>query len=97
MNETGPGSDHGGPFPSDIPSKAHTRLEALVIPIPYRIDRTALLHHSQIRIEVAEVVLGFLHRGNVFIPQSQIDNYLRRDAPVVLNKPRGRSPGRLDG
>ena len=97
MNETGPAPDHGCPFSSDIPSKTHARLEALVIPLPYRVDRTALLHHPQVRIEVAEVVVGFLHRGNIFVAQSQIHNYLRGDAPVVLNEPGGRGPGRLDG
>src|SRR5580704_15577132 len=87
-NQPTPAAQHRPAITADVPGKARTRTEVLLIGVVEAADSVTHLHHANIRIEVSQQIVGFLRNRAVFVADAKIEGQSLAGAPVILRKSR---------
>src|SRR5262249_2726368 len=81
-----PATQYRPSVPHEIPGKTKARSDIAPIGVVRFVDLLAHLHHSANRIEVGQLIIRFIDRRYVFVPQSEIQCQPLGNTPIILNE-----------
>ena len=79
-------AQYGAAVAENVPGKAGSRPEVLVIGIVETADLVPNLHEAHVRVEVSQQIVGFLWNRAVLVTQAEVESEILCGAIVVLEK-----------